>query len=434
MKLMAKQLLVLGGIWVLFGGVYAADEAIHTGVASCSSSTCHGSVSPFPDSNIRQDEFATWQSIDPHSGAYQILLNADSKRIAKNLGIGKAHEATMCLGCHADNVPVAQRGEKFQISDGVGCEACHGGAERWLSSHASGQATHAENISLGLFPTENPVERSKLCLSCHQGDTNHVMTHEIMGAGHPRLAFELDTFTWLNPHYDIDEDYIQRKGELDGVRDWGIGQGAAALGLIEVLLDKETGWNGIFPELVLFDCHACHRSMQGKQWTPRSGTGLGPGVVRFNDASLLMFKHVLSGVDRAAAERITKQTKDLHLATTRGKAETEQAARSLAASLEQALNSMKNKQFTSNDLRAIFKSLLDDGERGQYRDYAAAEQAAMAVDTVLIAFETNGALSGSQLEQVRNRAESLFSATENEESYRQSAFVEALRKLQQSSP
>jgi len=33
-----------------------------------------------------------------------------------------------------------------------------------------------------------------------------------MGAGHSRLAFELDTFTILQPaHFRVDEDYIERK-------------------------------------------------------------------------------------------------------------------------------------------------------------------------------------------------------------------------------
>ena len=50
------------------------------------------------------------------------------------------------------------------------------------------------------------------------------------------LAFELDTFTWINPHYEVDEDYIARKGEFNGVRDWGVGQGVAAATALDTLL------------------------------------------------------------------------------------------------------------------------------------------------------------------------------------------------------
>lgn len=410
------------------------SEHKHTGVASCASSTCHGSVSPFQDSNVRQDEFATWQSVDPHAGAYQLLLNDQSKRIARNLGLDNAHEADMCLDCHADNPAPDKRGEKFQISDGVGCEGCHGGAEQWLSSHASGQASHEDNLAAGLYPTEDPIQRAKLCLSCHQGNKDQMITHRIMGAGHPRISFELDTFTWLNPHFEVDDDYVRRKGDLDGIRDWGTGQGVAALTQLETLLDGHAGWDGIFPELVLFDCHACHRSMSGNQWVPRRGTGLGPGIVRFNDANLLMFKHVLSSIDNQLAERLASQTRDLHVATTKGRAETDQAARGLMTTLDSALTSVGNHSFDASSLQAIFGSILSDGERGQYRDYAAAEQASMAVDTVLLAFERNGVLDAGQVESLHGKAEALFKATENEENYRQSDFVKALRALEAAAP
>ncbi len=405
----------------------------HLGVASCASSTCHGSVSAYADSNIRQDEFAIWQSVDPHAGAYEILLNEQSVRIARNLGIGAAHEADMCLDCHADNVPVDKRGEKFVLSDGVGCEACHGGAEQWLSSHTAG-ATHEDNLAAGLYPTEDSVKRAELCLSCHLGNKDQMITHRIMGAGHPRLSFELDTFTWLNPHFEVDQDYVERKGEIDGARDWAIGQAVSAVTQLETLLDKNAGQDGIFPELVLFDCHACHRVMSGNTWVPRKGTGLGPGIVRYNDANLLMMRHVLSAVDSTLAASIASKTRDLHIATTRSRAETEQAARQLLVDLNSALPKLNNATFNKETLSAMFDSLVKDGENGQYRDYAAAEQASMAVDSVILAFETNGAISTEEADGLRSRAQGLFDATDNEENYNQRKFVNALQQLKSASP
>ena len=104
-----------------------ADD-IHLGVTSCAGSTCHGATTPWAGSTVLQNEYMTWEQYDPHSKAYSVLMNKTSKKIAANLGIGKAHEAKICLDCHADNVPKNKRGRVFQISDGVGCEACHGGA------------------------------------------------------------------------------------------------------------------------------------------------------------------------------------------------------------------------------------------------------------------------------------------------------------------
>ncbi len=417
--------------------VYAlppGDDNRHLGVASCASSTCHGSVSAFRDSNVLQNEFATWQSYDPHAGAYKVLLNERSKRIARNMGLGNAHEAGICLDCHADNVPAASRGEKFDIADGVGCESCHGGAEQYLSSHASGQVSHADNLAAGLYPTENPQRRAELCLTCHLGTKDQMITHRIMGAGHPRLSFELDTFTWLNPHFEVDEDYLQRKGDLNGARDWAVGQGVAAITQLETLMDDRAGTDGIFPELVLFDCHACHRSMFGDQWVPRSGTGLGPGVVRYNDASLLMFKHVLTALNATQGQGLSQQIRDLHVATTKGRAETVQAARSVLGALRSAVDRVQSSQFDGALLEGVLASVVADGERGQYRDYANAEQAAMAVDTMILAFENEQVITAERAETLRTKAEALFEATKDEDNYQQGRFVRALQALKDAAP
>ena len=77
----------------------------HLGPASCASSACHGRVSPESNANVRLDEYRIWSREDRHARAYQTLLGDASKAIARRLGIGEAHEAQVCLDCHADNVP-----------------------------------------------------------------------------------------------------------------------------------------------------------------------------------------------------------------------------------------------------------------------------------------------------------------------------------------
>ena len=121
---------------------------VHLGVSSCGGSSCHGAVEPWPGSTVLQNEFITWQTKDRHARAYKTLLSEKSKRIAANLGLTNAYEAKICLDCHADNVPAEQRAKGFQISDGVGCEACHGGAVGWLGVHVSGKSDH------GVYPKD----------------------------------------------------------------------------------------------------------------------------------------------------------------------------------------------------------------------------------------------------------------------------------------
>ena len=91
-----------------------------------------------------------------------------------------------------------------------------------------------------------------------------------MGAGHPRMSFELDTFTTVEPaHFKPDSDWEKRKRVWDGVQVWAIGQAMAVSEMMAVLADPKRSHDGLFPELVLFDCHACHHPMSDKRWSPR---------------------------------------------------------------------------------------------------------------------------------------------------------------------
>ncbi len=75
------------------------SKAQTLGVVNCANSLCHGSVTPWKDSNILQSEYVTWSRVDKHaSKAYPVLLNERSQRIAKNLGLVQpAHQTKLCL-------------------------------------------------------------------------------------------------------------------------------------------------------------------------------------------------------------------------------------------------------------------------------------------------------------------------------------------------
>ena len=83
--------------------------------------------------------------------------------------------------------------------------------------------------------------------------------------------------------------------------------------MMTVLADPKRSHDGLFPELVLFDCHACHHPMSDKRWTPRVA-GLGPGVVRINDSSMLMVRQIAKVVDPALGARVADTMNQLQRA------------------------------------------------------------------------------------------------------------------------
>ena len=403
----------------------AADR--HMGVATCAASQCHGSAAPRDSSGVMQNEYVTWTRDDPHSKAYATLANDESRAIAARLGLGSATTAKICLDCHADNVPASRRGEKFQLSDGVGCEACHGGAERWLSTHYNTPAVdHAANLAAGLYPTEKPQERAELCLSCHLGTADKFATHRIMAAGHPRLSFELDTFTELwrtagrHPHYRVDSDYAARKDTQRHSYVWAVGVIAEARARMELVLHRSFDSGAMFPELGLYDCHACHRSMKSVQWRalPRHGDA-GPGLPYLNDGALVMSMALARVVDARLAADFQELLAGLHASGSKDVGSIRAAAGRLLESLN-ALDRQLGPATLAQRETQLLRELLATGAEGNYIDYVSAEQAFMAVQ--MLVFDIGDA-------SMKERLDTLGDALTDDERYSPSRFKALLAQL-----
>jgi cytochrome c554/c'-like protein len=411
-------------------------EGVHLGVTSCAGSTCHGAVEPFKQSNVMQNEYVTWSQKDRHAKAYKVLLEERSVRIAKNLGLPNAQTAEICLNCHADNAADNKRGRQFQIADGVACESCHGGSSGWLGIHISG-GSHQDNIKAGLYPTDDPVARAKLCMSCHIGSqSNKFVSHRIMGAGHPRMSIELDTFTAIQPaHYVVDQDYVKRKGQPNGVQVWAIGQATALAETMDAFLDPKRNPAGMFPELVFYDCHACHHPMSNIRWEPRASTGLGPGVVKFNDANALMLRVIAQRIDEPAGRALADHTRAMHKAMTENREQSMKEAAALRDVANQLVTKFASHQFGQDDMRALLTGVVNEGLiRHEYVEYAAAEQATMALSSIINAMKNMGAYNDAQFKQANSALGKLYDAVAKDEEYKSATFLAALRDFQQGLP
>jgi hypothetical protein len=396
----------------------------HLGVASCASSLCHGSVTPNPNYKVPLNEYVTWSHQDAHAKAFQALTSERGRSIAAKLGLPSAESAKVCLDCHSDNVASAGRGPKFSLSDGVGCEACHGGAERWIASHATGKSTYRDDVGKGMYPSADLPDRAVLCEGCHVGNADKLATHTIMGAGHPRLSFELDTYLALEPpHYAIDENYRRRKPAFSHAQTWAEGQMQASLLQLELLRGPVFRGGGVFPELALFNCSSCHdSSMQRPEWRRRAMTQLGsPGMVPLNDAYWRTSWLIERAIDPAEGATILNQAQALQRAVITGQTQVVAQAGELAGSLRRARERAANRAWSAAQSSSVLESLLQAGLDGEFRDYLGAEQAVMAIELLLI--ERN------QAARLRPQLDALYRLVKDVDAYRSADFIAGLKDL-----
>lgn len=398
------------------------------GNATCGNEFCHEAKVPWKTSVVPQTEFFIFASKDPHGKAYKTLLGEKSSSIAKKLGLKKpAHEEKLCLDCHANNVAPEQRSRTFRIEDGVSCEACHGGADRWLETHVSGAGDHSDNIAAGLFPTEDPVKRATLCMSCHLNNDKKSVTHRMLGAGHPRLVFELDTYTAAEPaHYAVSNEYKKRKVVATAIQTWALGQAKSVQILMDGISNPATFRKMAYPELSFFDCNSCHHRMSDKRGSAKSLLQIGPGAPRLNTSNLLMLEILAKQVAPTIGKQLNKEVLALHQATSKGNEQTALAAQSLRKTASQLFDQFATYSFSQNDLLSMLNNLVQDGGDKKYLDYVAAEQATLAISTLVTGLHRTGAIDEQTFKKLNQAMDPVYKSVESDENYKAENFRVAL--------
>ncbi|WP_293380085.1 multiheme c-type cytochrome [Phenylobacterium sp.] len=419
--------------------VAAGRPGVHEGVASCGGSSCHSRPAP-SGLTVRQNELITWQ--DPHteagahSRAWKVLTAPRGEAIAQKLGIGPAERAPACLACHADPALAAARGARFQISDGVGCEACHGGSGGWIASHYALDATHAANIAHGMVALDEPKVRAARCLDCHFGGSapNQFVNHQLMAAGHPQLSFELDLFTTLQKHYDIDADYVARHKAVPGaVKTWAVGQAMALERMLTLYGPRTPG--GAFPEFAFFDCQSCHRTMASSdpKWRPVSEANparpIPVGQPPFNDENMIMLSAAAKVAAPGLFQRFETDSRAFHVALAEDRGQAVAKAQALAATSRAMADAFAQHAFSRAETLAIFEALLSSETAKRYTDFSGAAQAVMAADTLLNAMTAEGAIDRAAAARVRPDLDRAYQAVRDPNAFRPAEARAALQQV-----
>jgi len=433
----------------------SAAEARYVGPGSCSATACHGSVQARQQTKVLQNEYSTWVLQDKHAKAWSVLNNTVSQRIAKilgpaSLGAPDAPHAPKCLVCHALYPRNEEKAREFDINDGVSCESCHGPSSQWLGPHTARDSDHEKSVALGMYDTKNLRLRTEKCLTCHLGTSEKYVDHEMIAAGHPDLVFELDSFQAVEPVHWVEKvpghPDQPEKDPLLGVRQWSIGQAVQLRESMNRLVRRVKGTEGkkgvVWPEYGELDCFACHHSLTPAEesWrlrtateNPRGGRGYyqsrRAGDPPYNVSRVVVFQHLANEIDAASSKELQSTMKKV--ATLVGslqpdRNEVEQAANqagNLAGRLADELRTANfDRERTVRLLRTISgdaDNIADQGERG-------AEQAAMALDSLYIAYTKDGANANGS---VRAAINGLFQELYNPSAYNAPKFAAALKRV-----
>jgi hypothetical protein len=270
--------------WGVQALMHSSDRSHHIGIrgaASCAASGCHGgpSAAVASTSAERGSEYPLFVENDPHSRSWQTLNSDTSIEILTKLGILRDGSIVQpegyrnCLACHnTDRTLDPQFAPK--ITEGVGCEACHGPSQIWYDAHYQGpDSVRKAKADLGLINTKPLLQRAKTCALCHVGAKDRDMNHDTIAAGHPALYFDMAVYHTAYPKH-----WREPEAGTESFRAklWWAGQIAKADAELE-LIQTRAGNNhtaSVWPEFAQFQCTSCHNSLDGLPSEPtRTTTG-----------------------------------------------------------------------------------------------------------------------------------------------------------------
>ncbi len=250
------------------------------GAGSCAAAACHNGNGP---KGSKGSEYTTWVIHDPHARAVEVLYGKRSLQIEKKrkhspeVDENHPERDPLCLNCHVrpgiepylTQTHKLPRGAAFSYEDGVSCEACHGAAGGWLTDHYTAEwrgKSAAQKEAEGMCNTKDLRLRAELCVRCHVGRGDIDVNHDLIAAGHPRLAFEFGAFLANMPKHWSEE--TDKAGRRDfEARAWAIGQAVSAKAALKLLAHRADVKNKRpWPEFAEYDCFACHHDLKAQNW------------------------------------------------------------------------------------------------------------------------------------------------------------------------
>lgn len=395
------------------------------GVETCGSSECHGSVERWRNATVLMKERLIWNS-SRHARAYKSLSSELGRKITRNLGLPSGEQTKECLSCHATYVPSSQRGERFSLSDGVTCESCHGPGGNFLSTHVYPSSNHKKNLAAGMTPTSAAAYRANLCMSCHQANKKNQFKHAYYGAGHPRLRFELETYSENLPyHYRYDSDYERRKGLVNGVHSWLVGQVLSTIQTLDYL-EQAIAQTKFIPELASFECFSCHQNISKRSSLKKGLSDFGTPSV--NSANLLMIKAISSTLANTNSGRLNSLIDQLMLPVSK-KQQTLVLIRKIRLLVRNLDINLQNEDYQFIGPK-LLRNIVKYANQEIDISYGKAEMIAMSLSSLVTSVSGQGYLKSRYKNQYEKSLDTMYGLVSNSLDFKEDSFKRSLKTLQ----
>jgi hypothetical protein len=193
-----------------------------------------------------------------------------------------------------------------------------------------------------------------------------------------------------------------------------------------------------WPEFADLDCFACHHSLTNAEnsWRQELGyAGRRAGNPPWNLSRYAVLRQIVNELDREGGRRLETDLEKLYAIMSAGSPDRTQAAaqaRAIAETAGRLAQQISAASFDQARTQRLLQAIARDGDYISRQGERSAEQAAMALQSLYLAY--SGQARPATDVQIRAALKALFQQVENPSAYNAPKFAEAMRALSQVLP
>jgi hypothetical protein len=212
------------------------------------------------------------------------------------------------------------------------------------------------------------------------------------------------------------------------------------------LIRRANGTEGnkglVWPEYAELDCFACHHSLTPAEesWrlrsvteAPRSPRGYyqtrRAGDPPYNMSRIVVFRHMADVVDAQTAKQLEATMNKVAALVTQLQPDRNEIVQSATQAGELAgrlADELRTSNFDSEKTARVMRAIAGDADYIADQGERSAEQAAMALDSLYIAYSKS---SGGPSDEVKSSISSLFQQLDNPSAYNGPRFATAMKRV-----